>query len=222
MQRIPEPELMDSVAQTEAYANADFSDSNAMFVTGFLQAFPALHTSGSMVDLGCGPADICIRMARELPGWRITGVDAGENMLKKAAQAVTRANLAARVQLQLAYLPDASLGAGKFSAVISNSLLHHLPAPATLWDSVLQLAAPGAAITVMDLVRPASTGAAMAIVEQYASDAPQILQEDFYNSLLAAYSIPEVCEQLREAGLGGLSLSQPSDRHWMACGTCPA
>jgi cyclopropane fatty-acyl-phospholipid synthase-like methyltransferase len=222
MHRIPEPELMDSVAQTQAYAEADFSDSNALFVDAFVQSFPNLEPRGSLVDLGCGPADICIRMARAIPGWQITGVDAGENMLKRAAAAVNVANLESRVNLRLAYLPDQSLPSRGFNAVISNSLLHHLPSPATLWDSVRQLAAPGAAITIMDLVRPASTDAASAVVERYAADAPQILQEDFYNSLLAAYSIPEILAQLQAAGMGELALSQPSDRHWMVSGVLPA
>lgn len=222
MHRIPEPELMDSVAQTQAYADADFSDSNALFVDGFLKAFPHLPPKGNLIDLGCGPADICIRLGQALPGWQITGLDAGENMLKRAGEAVQLANLGSRVHLRLAYLPDDTLPAHGFNAVTSNSLLHHLPSPSTLWDSVRQLSAPRAAITIMDLVRPASTEAAMAVVNRYTADAPEILREDFYNSLLAAYSIPEILAQLQAAGMDKLSLSQPSDRHWMVSGILAA
>lgn len=222
MHRIPEPELMDSVEQTQAYADADFSDSNSLFVDAFLQAFPNIPSTGSLVDLGCGPADICVRMAHALPGWQVTGIDAGENMLKRATAAIQAANLGSRVNFRLAYLPDPGLPTHGFNAVISNSLLHHLPSPATLWDSVRQLAAPGAAITIMDLLRPASAEAAMTVVERYAADAPAILREDFHNSLLAAYSIPEILEQLQAAGMAMLSLTQPSDRHWMVSGTLAA
>jgi len=62
-------------------------------------------------------------------------------------------------------------------------------------------------------------GEAERLVDEYAADAPPILREDFYNSLLAAYTLEEVESQLREAGLGHLRVSLPSDRHWIATGT---
>ncbi len=221
MDRRPEPELMDSTAQTVAYAEADFSESNSLFVEHFLGAFDGLPARGKLADLGCGPADICIRLHERLPGWHITGVDAGENMLKRATEGLRRAGLQDAIALHLAYLPDAGLGTQRFDAVVSNSLLHHLPDPATLWSSVLQVGKPGAAVTVMDLRRPATEQEAESLVDEYAADAPPILREDFYNSLLAAYTPGEVESQLREAGLDHLRVSLPSDRHWIATGTLP-
>ena len=55
MKRRPEPELMDSEAQTAAYADADFSESNTLFTERFTSRFPGLPGRGLMVDLGCGP-----------------------------------------------------------------------------------------------------------------------------------------------------------------------
>lgn len=222
MRRIPEPELMDSEAQTQAYAEADFADSNALFVESFLGRFPDLSSSGKLIDLGCGPADICIRLANALPGWTITGLDAGPNMLRQARRAIAAAGLEEGIQLHLSHLPDTGLPGQTFGGVVSNSLLHHLPRPEILWDSVLSLAAPGAAVTVMDLERPKSTDDAEAIVEQYASGAPDILREDFYNSLLAAYTPQEIAQQLEAAGLNALNIDRPSDRHWLVSGRLPA
>lgn len=221
MQRIPEPELMDSEVQARAYAEADFSDANSLFTREFLERFPTA-TGGSLVDLGCGPGDICVRLARALPGWSITGLDAGPNMLKHARAAVRQAGLTDTIELRLAHLPDPELPAQSFQAVVSNSLLHHLPDPAVLWSSVQQLGAPGAAVLVMDLVRPPSAEAATAIVAEHAADAPEVLQEDFYNSLCAAYTVEEIAGQLREAGFATLEISRPSDRHWLAAGRLPA
>ncbi|HQR49986.1 MAG TPA: hypothetical protein PL152_11655, partial [Steroidobacteraceae bacterium] len=67
MQRIPEPELMDEFEQARAYAEADFSEPNQRFVQLFEAEFPAL-TSGCVVDLGCGPGDIAVRLARRHAG----------------------------------------------------------------------------------------------------------------------------------------------------------
>jgi 2-polyprenyl-3-methyl-5-hydroxy-6-metoxy-1,4-benzoquinol methylase len=221
MKRIPEPELMDSQAQTLAYAEADFSDSNSLFVERFIDRFPGLGEYGRLIDLGCGPADICLRLARKLPGWQVTGLDAGENMLQRAAEAIAAANMQDHVQLRLSYLPDDGLESAAYDAVTSNSLLHHLPNPATLWSTVREVARPGAAVTVMDLRRPESDARARDLVDQYADGAPDILREDFYHSLRAAYTPDEIAAQLSAAGLDHLQIELPSDRHWIASGTIP-
>ena len=70
----------------------------------------------------------------------------------------------------------------------------------------------------MDLARPDSEQDARALVDQYSGDEPEVLREDFYNSLLAAYTVGEVREQLRAAGLGHLEVEMCSDRHWIASG----
>ena len=219
MKRIPEPELMDSEAQTLAYAQADFEEANQLFAQNFLDRFPGLAGSGHLADLGCGPGDIAIRLAHALPGWRVTGIDAGENMLRRAREHPGYGPLAERVSFRHAYLPDPSLPKGEWDAVISNSLLHHLPDPQALWSSIRLLGASGAAVQVMDLVRPESESAAMDLVDRYAEGAPEILREDFYNSLLAAYTVTEVEQQLEQAGLVSIKVGNVSDRHWMASGT---
>jgi len=221
MKRRPEPELMDSEAQTLAYAEADFNESNSLFTERFLARFRDLPESGRLADLGCGPGDITVRLARALPGWQLTGLDAGPNMLQHAQQRLARENLASRVSFRLAYLPDPTLPAAAWQAVVSNSLLHHLPDPQVLWDSVARLGAPGAAIQVMDLMRPTSEAMAQQLIERYAADAPAILREDFYNSLLAAYRPEEVSDQLIRAGLDRLRIETASDRHWIVSGTLP-
>lgn len=217
MKRTPEPELMDAPEQVRAYAGADFSEANDRFVADFLAALPA-REAGRLIDLGCGPGDICLRLARALPGWHITGVDAGENMLAAAGKALATSGLEDRVTFRLAHLPDESLDRGGFDAVVSNSLLHHLPDPTVLWQSAMHLAAPGAWLHVMDLARPDSAAAANALVAEYAAGEPAVLQNDFRNSLHAAWTVDEVNHQLIDAGLGHLSARACSDRHWLVSG----
>jgi hypothetical protein len=59
----------------------------------------------------------------------------------------------------------------------------------------------------------------MALVDRYAEGAPDILREDFYNSLLAAYTVEEITQQLAQAGLESLEATTISDRHWLVSGT---
>jgi trans-aconitate methyltransferase len=221
MQRVLEPELMEDEAQAQAYAQADFDAPNAAFVDGLLAAFPDLPRRGVAVDLGCGPADILLRLARRLPGWRLHGLDGAEAMLAPGRAAVDAAGLGERVHLHRARLPALPPAVGPAALCLSNSLLHHLPDPQLLWRAVRALGAPGAAVYVADLARPGSLPAAEALVEQYAAGEPAVLRRDFLASLCAAFRVEEVREQLDDAGLGALRVEACSDRHLRVFGRLP-
>ncbi len=218
LQRIPEPELMDEPEQACAYAAADFSVPHNAFVTFFQKCFPGF-THGKVIDLGCGPADVSIRFSRAYPDTSVLGVDGAEAMLAHGRIAVENGGLGQRLSLQQRRLPDADLPFEAFDAVISNSLLHHLDDPAVLWQTVRHVARPGAAILVMDLMRPARITDAESLARLYAADAPPVLQHDFFHSLLAAYNPGEVRQQLDSAGLIQLQVEAVSDRHLLVWGT---
>src|SRR5690242_21407872 len=74
MDRVLEPELMDDPKQAEAYARADFSEENQGFVDRFREYFPDF-SEGRILDLGCGPADIPIRFAKQYPACQVFGVE---------------------------------------------------------------------------------------------------------------------------------------------------
>jgi len=103
-------------------------------------------------------------------------------------------------------------------ALLSNSLLHHVPNPLQFWFRLKQLAKPGACVLVMDLLRPDSPEAAQALVDQYAGNEDPILKRDFYNSLLAAFTEDDVAAQLAEMNLSRLLIDVPDDRHWVVGG----
>ena len=70
-----------------------------------------------------------------------------------------------------------------------------------------------------NLFRPSSPEEAREIVNEYAADEPSILRDDFYHSLLAAFTPREVEDQLVSAGLTELSVKKISDRHLLVVGT---
>jgi 2-polyprenyl-3-methyl-5-hydroxy-6-metoxy-1,4-benzoquinol methylase len=217
MLRIPEPELMNDEAQARAYAEADFEAPHSHFIELFQQTFPNLNITGSVLDLGCGPADISLRFARAYPDCEIHAVDAAEAMLAYADKAIQQANLAERIHLVPGYLPSVHLPREQYDVVISNSLLHHLTNPISLWQVVQKYAAPGAPVYIMDLMRPSSKAAAQTLMAEYAADEPPVLQHDFYHSLLAAYTPQEVKQQLSTLALP-FSVKVASDRHLVVSG----
>ncbi len=216
MDRILEPELMDDPKQAAAYAQADFAEENQAFVECFKEYFPEF-SQGLVLDLGCGPADIPIRFAKLYPSCRILGIDASAPMIQLGEQAVKQTGLADRITLRCERLEEVA-GARIVDAVISNSLLHHLPNPLQFWQKLRQLVKPGVPVLVTDLLRPESPEAAQAIVDQYAADEPDILRRDFYNSLLAAFTEDEIGSQLARMNLTRLLIDIPDDRHWVVGG----
>ncbi len=216
MERVLEPELMENPAQALAYAGANFAEINQGFVDRFRALFPAIST-GSVLDLGCGPADIPIRLARALPRLAISAVDGSEAMLAHARKAVAAAGLTDRIRLLHARLPGLPLPPRSFDAVVSNSLLHHLADPDVFWKEVQRLGRPRAAVFVMDLFRPDSPERAREIVEAAAADENPILKRDFFSSLLAAWTVEEVRSQLALT-LPHLDCRMVSERHWLVSG----
>ncbi len=216
MERVLEPEIMDDPEQALAYARADFEAENQGFVDRFVEYYSDF-TEGHVLDLGCGPADIPIRLVRALPGCRVTGVDASLPMIRLGDEAVRSAGLSDRISLRCERFQSYSLKEPA-DAVISNSLVHHLTNPLKFWYALKQFVKPGSYILVMDLLRPASPEAAEAIVEQYATNESPILRRDFYNSLLAAFTEDEVAAQLAELNLSRLMIDVIDDRHWVVGG----
>ncbi len=220
IERQPEPELMDSPEQVAAYADADFTESDNAFVARLLQRLQPLTATGTLIDLGCGPAGISVAAARRLPGWQVTALDAGSNMLARARSQLQRepAAVRARITLHQALLPRHGL-TQRFDVIISNSLLHHLPDPASLWQCIRELGKPGCVVQVMDLLRPRSEQQLQQLVRQYAGAAAAVLQQDFSHSLRAAYTLEELAAQLLGADLPQLQIEQISDRHVQISGS---
>ena len=220
MQRTPEPrELMDEREQALAYAAANFSEANNLFIHLLHQLQPA-GPRGPMLDLGCGPADIPIDLLREFSTLHIDALDGAQAMLDLAqARRDADPRLGERLQLRCSYLPSAELPQGHYHSVISNSLLHHLADPNDLWQTIRHCAQADATILIMDLARPSSPLAVDTLVETYAMNEPEVLREDFRNSLHAAYTVDEVRAQLAANGLDEVEVGMVSDRHWAARGS---
>ena len=216
MERCLEKEIMDGEEQVRAYTQANFSKENQWFVDQFLDTFPEFR-EGLILDLGCGPADIPIRLASLCTGFNIVGVDASVPMTALAQEAIHKANCSERIRIACQRIQDVVLEE-RADAIISNSLVHHVPNPLQFWYTLKQLAKPGAPVLVMDLLRPESSEEAQVLVDRYAADEPEQLRLDFYNSLLAAFSEDEVAAHLAEMNLSRLLIDVPDDRHWIVAG----
>jgi len=205
---------MTEAEQAHAYAQADFSEPNALFIRLLDALEPGELAGARALDLGCGPADISLRFLKAYPQAECDALDGSAAMLEQARRALDALpGLARRYRLIQDVLPSARIPQSAYDLVLSNSLLHHLHDPQVLWQSVRTAAKPSAIVLVMDLTRPPSAMWAESLVVTYAADAPEVLRKDFRNSLFAAFEPQEVVAQLKQAGLSELEVGVVSDRH---------
>lgn len=219
MRRVTEPELMRAEAQARAYAKADFESAHSAYPRLFAERFPDAPARARVLDLGCGPCDVTLRFARAYPGWRFDAVDGSAAMLRYARAALAREPEAARrIRLIRGQIPAARLPAWTYDVILASSFLHHLHDPQVLWQSVRRYARSGAWVFIADLRRPSSRRRARELTRRYAAGEPAVLQRDFFNSLLAAFTTAEVRAQLRVAGLSELKVEPIGNRHLIVFG----
>ena len=220
MERIPEPELMEEKGQVQAYANADFDEPHEQFITLLSQRLGQKKFTENVLDLGCGPGDICIRFARKFTQCNIIAVDGSQAMLQMGKLMVKEhSNLRERIQFVHSRLPEMQIPSKNYQLIMSNSLLHHLGKAIWLWECIQRNSQAGTAVFMMDLRRPQNKAEAEKLVDQHSGDEPEVLRKDFCNSLLAAYTPEEVKQQLFESKLKSLRVESIGDRHLIAWGT---
>jgi ubiquinone/menaquinone biosynthesis C-methylase UbiE len=211
LDRVLEPEVMDSEEDAHEYEAIDNTGVNLEFVRRTLELAPE---QGRVLDIGTGPADIAILLAQRAPGLRILAVDLGEHMLALARKNVERAGLGHLIEVARADAKATGLDDGTFDLVLCNSLVHHIPEPLDLFKEVARVARPGAALFLKDLHRPSTEAEHRHLVETYAKNDTAYQRRLFSDSLRAALTVAEVEDFCARAGLEGVTVHRSSDRHW--------
>lgn len=209
--RVLEPEVMDSPEEAHDYDAMDHSTVNRVFVADFLLAWNGI---GPILDAGTGTAQIPIELCRAHASAMVTGIDLAEHMLALGRENVRRAGLATRIRLERCDAKRMTFAASSFGAVISNSIVHHIPEPAGVLAEMVRLLQPGGLIFVRDLLRPADDAAVRHLVATYAGDANAHQQQMFDDSLRAALTLAEVRDLVAALGFDTRAVRQTSDRHW--------
>ena len=157
--RVPEPEVMDDSAEVEAYASAATQAHLEAIDETFVEHALRLVTRkerGRALDIGTGPGQIVIKLARRLALWKFIGVDRAQAMITQANANFVAAGgaLAGRVEFKVADGNSLAFSDHSFDLVMCNSVLHHLAEPQNLFSEMARLAKSGGAILLRDLRRP--------------------------------------------------------------------
>ncbi len=209
--RALEPEYMDTADDAAGYDSMDHAGVNRVFVADFRAAWDG---RSPIIDVGTGTAQIPVEFCRQSAAGDVIAVDAAAEMLMLAKRNIEAAGFAARVTCQQADAKGMPFAAGSAAAVMSNSIVHHIPDPRTVFREIKRIAAPGATIFVRDLLRPGNMEELNGLVQTYAGRENAHQRRMFAESLHAALILDEVREMVAELGFDPAGVTQTTDRHW--------
>jgi ubiquinone/menaquinone biosynthesis C-methylase UbiE len=210
--RVLEPEVMDTPEEATDYDRMDHSEVNRRFASDFISVCP--NPPGPILDVGTGTAQIPIELCRQHPAVVVHAVDLADEMLKLAAVNVAAAGLDGRIRVEKANGRQLPYPDGRFAAVVSNSIIHHIPHPFECFAEMVRVSALGGTLFVRDLLRPHSNEQLEHLVTAYAGDANPHQRRLFADSLRAALTLAEVQTLVVELGFDRETVHQTSDRHW--------
>src|SRR5262245_19361523 len=145
--RVLEPEAMDTAEEARDYDAMDHSVVNARFVADFLAAHGGCR-GGVWVDVGTGPGQIPIALCQADARARVVGLDLSAAMLELARRHVHDARFGDRIALVQGDAKRLPLAPDRWEAVVSNSIVHHIPDPLPALAATAVLVAPGGTVMV--------------------------------------------------------------------------
>ncbi len=236
--RTLEPEVMDSEQDATEYNEMDHTEVNRQFVADLLtyangvwEEFGVIGRAaaglddeeldglpefrlGDVLDVGTGTALIPVALCKSHPHCRVMAIDMATSMLNLAVYNLEIAGLTQRITLAQIDAKKMIFADNMFDAIMSNSIIHHLPEPFSCLQEIVRVGRPGGLIFVRDLMRPADQATVQQLVQTYAGEESEYSRRLFSDSLHAALSLTEIQEMVASLGFPAESVQATSDRHW--------
>ncbi|MGY8771269.1 MAG: class I SAM-dependent methyltransferase [Pirellulales bacterium] len=224
IERILEPELMDTLQEAQDYDAMDHKEVNRIFVddlcaaTNLVPRTPEEEDEDDspydVLDLGTGTALIPIELCERIPQARVMACDAAVSMLEIANLRTEVASITHRVQLNHSDAKDLPFEDGMFHLVMSNSIVHHIPEPKIALENAIRVTSEGGYLFFRDLMRPDSKQQLDQLVKTYAGEENENQQRMFAESLHAALTLDEIQDLVEQIGFARDTVTATSDRHW--------
>ncbi|MGC3967418.1 MAG: class I SAM-dependent methyltransferase [Pirellulales bacterium] len=215
---------MDTLEDALDYDRMDHAEVNRLFAADALAALEAVGflngTKCHILDLGTGTAQIPIELVRQAraaqnaAGLTIAAVDLAAEMLVVAKQNVAAAGMVDVVRLERLDAKMLPYPDDRFQALLSNSIVHHIPTPEEALTEAVRVTAPGGALFVRDLLRPTDADEVERLVGLYTVGSSDAQRQLFRQSLHAALNLAEIRSIVAGLGFNPGDVQATSDRHW--------
>lgn len=215
LERVLEPEVMDTADEARDYNNMDHSEVNEVFANDLIEFAASVDVPvRDVLDLGTGTALIPIVLCKKNSDCRVMAVDMAVHMLDLARYNVEAEGLIERVTLAKVDAKEMGYEDGMFDVVMSNSIVHHIPDPIACLREAVRVTGVGGMLFVRDLMRPHSDEEVKRLVQLYTGEENEHSQQMFDDSLRAALSLEEIRAIVVELGFDAQTVQATTDRHW--------
>ncbi len=211
LERVLEPEVMDTYEEARDYDSMDHQAVNKLFVDDLLAVG---NIGNDILDVGTGTAQIPVELCRQSEDCRIIAIDMAVHMLDLARFNIEVDGFTQRIFLQQIDAKDMLFESEMFDCVMSNSIIHHIPEPLAVLAESIRVTRPGGLLFFRDLLRPESGEEVAHLVSTYAGDENEHQRQMFDDSLRAALSLSEVRAMISSLGFEAETVQATSDRHW--------
>ena len=106
---------------------------------------------GRMLDIGCGPGRLDVRLGVMMPSVEVTGVDVDPRMVELASANAAGAGVSRRVQFQVGDSAALPLGDDEFDLVVSTLSLHHWADPSRAFSEIYRVLKPAGEVRIYDV-----------------------------------------------------------------------
>ena len=229
MERIPEPELMVEKEQVISYDEADFSKGEVNLINQInyylLKKNISLGEKDLIVDLGCGPGNISEKLAIKWPNTEVVGIDGSKEMIFRAEYNKSISTNQKKLK-NLSYIcsdirdikSNDFLLKKRISLLVSNSLIHHITNLEDFFNTIRSLSSNITVNFHKDLKRPLDEKSALKLKAPCANKYNEILTNDYYASLRAAYTFKELKNFTFENDLSSLDVFEDGDKYLIVYG----
>ncbi len=107
--------------------------------------------SPSVLEIGPGPGEVAVRLARLVPDLRLVGLDIDPSMVALAGARAERAGVDDRVRFVVGDVAAMPFDAASFDLVVSSFSAHHWPDGAMAFAEIRRVLCPGGRAIVYDL-----------------------------------------------------------------------
>ncbi len=215
LERLLEPEVMDSSEEARDYNNMDHSTVNDVFTNDLIRFSATVDGEiNDVLDFGTGTALIPIMLCRKVEQCRVMAVDMAVHMLDLARYNVEVESLIERITLYKVDAKAMGFDDEMFDVTMSNSIVHHIPEPVECLKEAVRVTDVGGILFVRDLMRPESDEQVSRLVQLYTGEENEHSQKMFDDSLRAALSLEEIRAIVVELGFDAESVQATTDRHW--------
>lgn len=194
--RVPETALIEDKEEINSWNIIN----RTLIDTSFAEWFKfRKDKSGTIVNLGCGIANLEIALLDQIYDLKFLSVDGSAGMIEVAKQNIHNNGLDDNVTLKncmiedVGHIPDCK-------TVISHGVLHHFEDPYQFWNAAIKIPKSGGILMIMDLIRPNTDEEVEEIISEWGQNNSEYI-DSLRRSLHAAFTEDEIKEQLNSLGL---------------------